>query len=426
VAVEVEPSRRFLVALVLVTFVMNLVARGTAESFAVFLLPVQKGLGLSRPQITLTYAVYMLAYGLSAPFAGQLIDRLGARLTYGFGLASLGIGYVLAGFATELWHYLVAFGVLGGLGGAALGMIAASALLSRWFTTHIGSVVSVPYAAVGVGMLLLPPITQLLLSRYGWRSTHLILGTAVLCLLPLVLSLPLGRMTAGSNEWRAVRAAAVATNAGLWSVSAALRTRSFWVMFAAYLFTSVAAYSVMPHSVAYLVERGFDPLVAASAFGLAGMLSVIGILAVGFLSDRFGRRPTATVSYLSTILGIVSLMLISVWPTLFLLYAFVGFFGLMQGVRGPIIVAMVAVLFPGGGVGAIYGTLSLAMGLGAALGAWGSGLLFGLTGHYLASFGLAIGGALAGLCAFWSLPGAQATTTGPSGPETTGSASSPR
>jgi len=76
----------------------------------------------------------------------------------------------------------------------------------------------------------------------------------------------------------------------------------------------------------------------------------------------------------------------------------------MQGVRGPIIVAMVAVLFPGGGVGAIYGTLSLAMGLGAALGAWGSGLLFGVTGNYLASFLLAIAGAGAGLLCFWVVP----------------------
>ena len=41
---------------------------------------------------------------------------------------------------------------------------------------------------------------------------------------------------------------------------------------------------------------------------------------------------------------------------------FVWFFGLMQGARGPIIIASVARLVLGGGVGTIYGTLSLAMG----------------------------------------------------------------
>ena len=89
-------------------------------------------------------------------------------------------------------------------------------------------------------------------------------------------------------------------------------------------------------------------------------------------------------------------MLVSVWPSLVLVYAFVLFFGLMQGARGPIIIALVARLFPGGGVGAIYGTLSLAMGLGAGLGSWASGLLYEWTGSYIASFALAIAAALLG------------------------------
>ena len=87
-------------------------------------------------------------------------------------------------------------------------------------------------------------------------------------------------------------------------MTTAVRTGAFWGLFAAYLFTSVAAYSVLPHSVAYLIEEGFNPLVAASVFGLTGMLSVFGILSVGWLSDRFGRLRTATFSYLSTVVGI--------------------------------------------------------------------------------------------------------------------------
>jgi MFS family permease len=356
---EPAASRSFLVTLLVLTFVMNMLARGVTETFAVFLLPVQKGLGISRADITLTYSVYMLAYGLSAPFAGQLIDRLGARITYAFGLTTLGLGYVLAGSATELWHYLLTVGLLGGLGSASLGMIVASGLLSRWFTTRIGAIMALPYAAIGAGMLILPPLTQLLLTTYDWRTTHRMLGTGVLLALPLVMLLPLGRMTAGSPDWRALRLRAATDIRVAWTVSTAVLTTAFWGLFAAYLFTSVAAYSVLPHSVAYLVEQGFNPLIAASAFGMTGMLSAAGILAVGWLSDRFGRLGTVTVTYFSTMLGIVLLILVSSWHSLLPVYGFVLFFGLMQGARGPIIVALVAVLFSGGGVGAIYGTLSL-------------------------------------------------------------------
>ncbi len=412
VAGEPAAERSFLVTLVVLTFVMNMLARGVTETFAVFLLPVQKGLGISRADITLTYSVFMLAYGLSAPFAGQLIDRLGARVTYGFGLTVLGSGYIVAGSATELWHYLVTVGLLGGLGSASLGMIVASGLLSRWFTTRIGSIMSLPYAAVGAGMLILPPLTQMLLSTYDWRVTHRILGTGVLLALPLVMLLPLGRMTAGSADWRALRARAATAAKGPWTVSTALRTSAFWGLFAAYLFTSVAAYSVLPHSVAYLVEQGFNPLIAAGAFGMTGMLSVVGILGVGWLSDRFGRLPTVTITYFSSILGVILLILVSGWHSLPLVYGFVLFFGLMQGARGPIIVTLVALLFPGGGIGAIYGTLSLALGLGAALGSWLSGLLYELTGSYIASFLLAIGGSLAGLATFWLVRSVREETLG--------------
>lgn len=394
-------SPAFLITLIGLTFAMNLLGRGVTETFAVFLLPVQKGLDVTRAEITLTYSIYMLAYGLSAPFAGQLIDRFGARITYGFGLACLGGGYVMAGWASGLWQYCLAVGLLGGLGSASLGMIIASGLISRWFTRRVGWIMSLPYAAMGAGMLLLPPLTQILLTHYDWRVAHRILGIGVLLVVPIVMLLPLEKMTRGSSEWRNMRSKATTSGSGPWTVATAVRTSAFWGLFVAYLFTSIAAYSVLPHSVAYLVEKGINPLLAASAFGMTGMLSVLGIIAVGWASDKFGSRQTATLTYCSTILGILLLIAVTSWASLILVYGFVLFFGLMQGARGPIIVSMVTTLFSGGGIGAIYGTLSMAMGLGAGIGSWTSGLLYTFTGSYIASFGLAIAAAAIGMATFW-------------------------
>src|SRR5204862_2766924 len=139
-------------------------------------------------------------------------------------------------------------------------------------------------------------------------------GAGVLLTLPLVMLLPLGRMTAGSQEWRTLRTAAATDSTRPWTLLGAARTGAFWGLFVAYFFTAVAAYSVMPHLVAYLVERGFSPLVAASAFGFAGMLSAFGTIGVGWLSDRFGRRQTATLSYVSTIIGVDALYLVELFP----------------------------------------------------------------------------------------------------------------
>jgi MFS family permease len=383
---------------------MNTVGRGVSETFAVFLLPVEKGLGLSRAEISATYSVYMMAYGVSAPFAGQLIDRFGARATYSFGLLSLGFAYLVGGWATGAWSYYASVGVFGGFGAASLGMVVASGLLSRWFTSRIGTVSSLPYAAVGAGMLLFPPVTQMLIDAYGWRIAHQTLGLFVLACLPLLYLLPLGRFTAGSSDWRALRATAAATHGGPWTLRAAVSTGAFRGLFAAYLSTSIAAYAVLPHSVAFLIERGFDPLSAASAFGLTGLLSVVGIISMGALSDRIGRLKAVTLSYVSSIIGVACLIAVIASPSMILVYGFVLFFGLMQGARGPILVALVAKIFAGGSIGTIFGALSVALGLGAAIGSLVSGVLHEVTGGYGLSFAVAMLASCAGMACFWLIP----------------------
>ena len=136
-------------------------------------------------------------------------------------------------------------------------MIVASGLLSRWFTTRIGAIMSLPYAAIGAGMLILPPLTQVLLTTYDWRvdaSPARRRRAAGAAAGDAAAARPhdgrLGRMA------RACACAAATGTARPWTrLDGASRTSAFWGLFAAYLFTSVAAYSVLPHSVAYLVEQ---------------------------------------------------------------------------------------------------------------------------------------------------------------------------
>lgn len=386
-------------------FAMNMIGRGVTETFAVFLLPVEAAFDASRTEMLLTYAIYNLVYGLAAPFAGQLVDRAGPRTAYAIGLAALGLGYVIAGTATSLPIYYFSVGVLGAIGSVCLGMVVASSIMSRWFVSRLGAVTSLPYAALGAGMLLIPPATQVLITRYEWQSAYQILGYGVLLILPALWLLPLRRIGDGSEAWKATRAAATADGVAQgWTLKHAVATPAFWSLFGAYFATSLASYAVAPQMVAYLVEQGYDRLLAASAFGMTGACSAIGIISMGAISDRIGRRRAALISYWISIAGVVALItvapLASFWPV----YLFVLLFGLMQGVRGPIILALVSTAFRGNAVGSIFGALTIAPGLGAALGSWGSGLLHDMTGGYFASFALGIAGSLTGMLLFWLLP----------------------
>lgn len=395
------PGTDFFVILIGLTFLMNAVGRGATESFAVFLLPVERDLQTTRSEIAATYSLYMIVHGLAAPIAGQLIDRFGARVTYATGLMFLATSNFLAGYATEVWHYYLAAGVLSGFAAACLGMIVASALLSRWFTKGLGFRMAMPSAAVGGGMLTIPPLVQLALEHYSWRETHQMMGILIAALLVFVLLLPLRRMTRGSADWRRVRAHHAASGEQSWTALRAMRTGAFWALFGLYFFTSVAAYAVLPHSVAFLVEQGFDRVWAASAFGMTGALSVFGILLMGWFSDYASRLASVTISKFVTLAGIICLICVAWFPSWTLVYGFVLCFGLMQGARGPVIAVMVSILFRGGSVGTIMGALSLGLGLGAGAGSWISGELYDITGNYEASFVFAAVASFTGLAIYW-------------------------
>jgi len=84
---------------------------------------------------------------------------------------------------------------------------------------------------------------------------------------------------------------------------------------------------------------------------------------------------------------------------------FVLLFGTMQGSRGPLVATLSARNFAGGRQSAIYGGILFGMGTGGALGSWGSGALFDLTGSYLGGFALSAFGAVCGLILFLTVPG---------------------
>ena len=382
---------------------MNLLARGLADTFSVFLLPLEQSLGGTRTALTAIYSIFMLAQGLSAIPAGILLDRLGPRALYMVGLACLGSGVLLAGRATELWQLYLCLGVLVGLGSTGLGMVPSAALVSRWFPDRTASAMGISHAGFGVGVLLLVPTAQLLIGELGWRESYAVLGTAVLVLLLPVLLLPWRRIAGGAESYQQREAQRRMTESR-WTLPRAVRTAGFWGLFGAFFFTSLGVFNINPQLVAFLVSEGFSPGQAAFAFGINGMLAIAGVMATGWLADRFGRRRVVTASYSLTLGGIAMLFAVAALPVLPLLALHVLLFGLSMGARGPVISALAARLFPGAGFGTVYGTITLGAGTGAACGAAVSGFLYDLTGGYHALFAFSACAIVIALSLFWLIP----------------------
>ena len=386
-----------------ICLVLNLIGRGTADTYVVFLLPLERDLGWTRSQMTGVYSVYLLVNGLTAPLIGFLFDRIGPRVVYGFGMAVLAISYLLASKVETMWQFYATIGAGTGLAVAALGMVPSSSMIARWFRERLSTAISVAFAGLGLGALLIVPGAQALIAKLGWRDAYRSIGLILLCLVPLVLMLPWNTYLAGHPDYRDVRRTTAAGEE--WTVARALRSKNFWGLTWVFFFTSVGMFSVTVQIVVYLVEQGFPALLAATAFGAASMLSVFGIVATGAVSDRFGPRRTVTATYVGSITGILLLLVITWLPLQSLLLGYVIAFGLCQGARGPIIASMTTRLFAGRHVASIYGIMYAANAIGAGIGSFGGGLLHDFTGSYRPGFVLAVLILVVAGLPFWLLPG---------------------
>jgi MFS family permease len=386
-----------------ICLVLNLIGRGTADTYVVFLLPLEQDLGWSRSKMTSVYSLYLLVNGVTAPVVGFLFDRLGPRVVYGCGMAALAAAYLLASQVQDLWQFYAAIGLLTGIAVSSLGMVPSSSLIARWFRERLGTAISIAFAGLGLGALLIVPAVQYLLQHYGWRDSYRILGLVLLCLVPVVLLLPWKVYVVGHPEYRRVRRPG-AKDEENWTLRAAMRTRSFWGLAWVFSLTSIGMFSITVQTVVYLIERGFPPLAAASAFGFAAMLSVFGIVGTGAIADRFGPRRTVSVTFAGSISGVLILFLMSWFPQQSLLVAFVLVFGLCQGARGPIISSMSARLFPGSQTASIYGILYSCNAIGAGTGALLAGLLHDFSGSYRPGFVMSVCALLLAVLPFWRVP----------------------
>lgn len=402
---SVSEFQRFALGVAALALVMNALARGLIDAFAVFVLPLSESFGWSRADLTLGYAIYMISYGLASPFVGMVFDRLGLKVTWLIGTIALGTGFGLAAFMQNLWQFYLLVGLSSGIGMACLGMVTASALISRWFQRELSSVMSAVYAGMGVGMLALVPAVQWVVNEWGWKGGYLSLAALMWLFVPLfAFVLPMQRMSRGAPHAVVVkRQSNNSDSTEHWNLLNVLNQPAFWGLFSVFAFTTACVYAVVPQCVAYLVEAGIAPLTAATAYGATGTLSVVGMLSMGWLGRRIGERATATVSYTFTILGILSLMAVANEPALLWVYGFVFFFGSNQGARGPMVTTLAARLFGGKGFSGIYGAMTTGLGIGGAIGSYASGWLHDYTGGYTASFAMAIAFALCGMIPFWTI-----------------------
>ena len=367
-------------------------AYGAQYSFGVFFPSLIEEFGWNRQSLSGAFSLYTFMYSILGFFLGRLTDRLGPRRILIFGSICLGLGIALVSRVSAPWHLYIVYGLLASWGMSAT-YVTANPIVVKWFIAKRGMAVGLAQSGLGVGIILIPPLSGYLITLYGWRFAIVVLGAAVFTVLFItsfyLIGHPeiIGQLPDGEKRASPGSRSDPYRNALLreetWTVAEAVQTRSFWVLTGAFFCTWLLVFLPLVHLVIFALDIGLSRDSAFLALSFLGGFSTLGRLTMGFVSDRIGRRATLGVN--------VGLQAFSwVWvlatDTSWMLYLFAAAFGFSYGGVAAIFPSIVGDYFGRLKAASVIGAIFTLSGIAAAFGPFVGGYIYDLTGAYRTAF----------------------------------------
>lgn len=354
-----------------------------AGTTGLFMEPLGKEFGWSRTLLSMGNTISTVLHGVCSPFFGLLVDRFGTRR-----LALPGI--VLTTMASCAFNFVngspiqwLFFWFVFGLVSTSIKSTVWNAAVTGVFDRGRGFALGLALAGTAVTSIIVPPLTNWLISDFGWRLAYIYLsvswGTLTFIVCWFFLFDAHDRAAARRRAGRSDEPDRRLDRPGL-TLRQAMRDTALMRVAASTVIVILLTMGLAVHLFPILTEAGVSRVDAAWLMSLSGVAGIVGKLASGLLLDRF--RPN--------------------WIGALTLGASAFSFGLLlDGLRSPAMIVM-AMLINGytagtkmqicafltaayGGTrhfGAIYGAMATAVAAGSGLGPMTAGMIYDLAGGY--------------------------------------------
>jgi MFS family permease len=343
-------------------------------TFGVFIKPIGADLGAGRGSLSLALTIGVCTTALCMPVAGRLVDRFGSRAVALPSILMLGFAMMTPALATEPWHFVAAYGLIG-VAAAGQTPLPYARLVAARFSRRRGLALGVTMSGVGLGAALLPLYSSWLIESYGWRSAYVLLGLTI-AIFPSIFVALLVKESRGPSISASVPEASGAT------VGQAIASNAFWIMAVAFFLSTFAGAGIVAHIVPLLTDGGVQATTAAGAISAAGVAMIIGRLACGALLDKFDARFVAAAFFLLQAAGGVLLTFV---PTVSSAFVSTFLVGLGVGAEVDLISFMLVRYFGMRSYGTLYGLLFAVFMLAGGVGPLAMAVAFAWTGGYSAA-----------------------------------------
>ena len=371
-------------------FVRNAAATLT---IAVFVYPMSEDLGWSRTLIVGASSLAGILSVFISPLSGYLIQKYGSKKTLFFSVSLLGISTLLISRTFNPITFYILFGI-GRIIFSSPIQIGASTIVAKWFINNRGKATGILGLSHSLGMGLFPLFAQLIIDLDGnnpdsWRMSWIFIGLMV-----WFISLPLVFFTMVDDpkqiDSKDKKYLELKNNLGnkdrndsSISLKNALKTRPFWMLSMVGFLTYFIHTGVNIHQAAYLIDKGINPIFAASALTVMALGTGVGSLVTGWATDKFSSK---IVYFFGCIwLGLSALLFLLI-SNIFLAYLIGFIFGMALGGLLVIPPVVLADIFGKDNIGSIRGYSEPFVSAGQAIGGISAGLIYDFTGSYTLSF----------------------------------------
>ncbi|MGA2056575.1 MAG: MFS transporter [Bradyrhizobium sp.] len=378
-----------------VTFFTALITAGTVGAPGVFIVPLQHEFGWTTAEISSALSIRFILFGLMAPFAAALLNRYGLRNVTLSALLIVASALVASLAMTKVWHLLLLWGVVIGIGTGMTALVLGATIAARWFNARRGLVVGILTASVATGQLVFLPLLASVTERMGWRIALsfvcVMLGVAAFAVLMLMRDRPsdVGLRPFGDQGTEPLPAPPPSNRpimaAALGTLRDAAKTRAFWILFGTFFICGASTNGlVQVHLIPMCLDFGIPQVQAASLLAAMGIFDFFGTIMSGRLSDRYDNRWLLFWYY-----GLRGLSLLMLPFTDFSFYGlslFAMFYGVDWIATVPPTVRLTAQRFGAERANLVFGWIFAGHQIGAAFAAFGAGMTRTVFATYLPAF----------------------------------------
>lgn len=363
--------------LILAAAAIMTITMGARQSLGLFVSPLNTATGLGIVAISFAMAVGQFTWGASQPIFGAIADRYGSARVIVAGGIMLAIGTALTPFASSQWMLLATIGFISAAGaGAGSFSILIGATARRLPPERRAFAAGFINAGGSFGQFLFAPLSQALISTFGWVTAMMTMAVAALG------TLPLARVLRHKPAPAAVTPGAVAP-AGIGlreQLRIASRDKSYWCLHAGFFTCGFHIAFLITHLPGEVQLCGLSAGVAATSIAIIGLANIAGSLTAGALGNVYRMKLLLFWTYFTRAVAVA--IYLAAPKTSLTFYAFAIVLGFTWLSTVPPTAGLVGKLFGTRYLATLFGLTLLSHQIGGFFGAWLGGIALASTGSY--------------------------------------------